>query len=167
MYINETKSICDKSFLELLNDPAFIMANFEKQYFPISQNMEDGDVYILTNNYIYSNVGSVHYKYFHFDKDGNLLTDPKYNYTKLSYDGYLMRVFIRYPVSDEFQVDYFVKLDNLRFSKSSRKDKNTIKDLLVFDSIDFMDIVQGYMKSIVTNNPKEFFKEYLDYDLKK
>jgi hypothetical protein len=74
--------------IEMFINP-FVLVTHNSDY-----TVTDKDIYILTNKYIYSNIGSCHHKYLHFDKEGNLLTDPSYNYTNLDLEGYLMKIIL-------------------------------------------------------------------------
>ena len=162
MFINENRNTIISSFQLLLNDNT-MKDKFEKNYLPLIETLEN-DSYILTNRYIYSNVGAVHHKYLHFNKDGILLTDPKYNYVKIDYDGYLMKLILNYPINGEYVLGYFIKLDEIKLNKSNYMDKGIMKNNLIFDSCDYTDIISEPLKSIIMK-PKEFFNKYLSFNL--
>ena len=115
MIINENYAhINERDLISLINNTA-TKSKFEKDYLPILEKTQDGEYFIITNKYVYSNTGSMHYKYLHFDKDGKLLTDPSYNYTKMDTCGYLMKLILRYPISGEYSIEYFIKLNELEY----------------------------------------------------
>lgn len=164
------EKIHEKDLLSLMENTQ-ALSLFTKDYFPELVKMDNGDLYVLTNKFVYSSTGSMHYKFFHFDKDGKLLTDPSYNYTLLNKDGYLMRISIRYPVTSiEFNVDYLIKMDNIEYRQdisvgnSFQKDRNNISHLLSFQSLDIRENIAAPFKDLILNH-KDFFINYLDFDL--
>jgi hypothetical protein len=164
MIINENFSNSnEKDYLSLINNK-LVLDKFEKEYLPNLEKTQDA-LYIITNKYIYSTTGAIHQKYLHFNKDGKLLTDPKYNYTEIDTTGYMMKVILRYPITGDYIIDYFIKLDELRYSKNNSIFNNVLKQTYVFETVDYRNIVEDHIKkSLVTSN--DFFTNYLNFDLK-
>lgn len=144
---------------------------FQKNYLPTFDDMGNGEIYFHTNKFVYSKIGSHYQKFLMFDKDGNLLTDVKYNYTLFVPDGYLMKITIPSPSQImNFDIEYFIKMDDINVISNYEKIKSSqpnldTNEIIIFSSIDYRSVLKDPMKTDLGNSA-DFFNKYLNYDIK-